>query len=83
MKLPPGYVPGSGVHKATAFGGIGEKLMQEMGWEKGQGLGKDKKGMKKAIEVKLKDDTVGVGGSFNILSMYLESNERSLSCSRG
>jgi hypothetical protein len=60
MKLPPGYVPGSGVHKATAYGGFGERLMKRMGWEQGEGLGKDKKGMTKALEVKLKDDTIGV-----------------------
>ena len=60
MKLPPGYVPGSGAQKATAYGGFGEKLMKHMGWEDGQGLGRDKQGMRKAIEVKLKEDTVGV-----------------------
>ena len=60
MKLPPGYVPGSGHQKATAYGGFGEKLMKHMGWEDGQGLGRDKQGMRKVIEVKVKVDTVGV-----------------------
>ncbi|BDA41447.1 probable G patch domain-containing protein 4 at N-terminal half [Coccomyxa sp. Obi] len=62
MKLPPGYVPGQGVHKATAYGGFGEKLMKQMGWQEGQGLGRDQKGMKRAIEVKHKEDNIGVGG---------------------
>eukprot|EP00198_Chlamydomonas_reinhardtii_P000933 XP_001690268.1 predicted protein [Chlamydomonas reinhardtii] len=61
MKLPPGYVAGVGVHKATAFGGLGQRLMEQMGWQKGQGLGKDKSGMKEAIEVKEKKDVLGVG----------------------
>ena len=64
MKLPPGYVPGQGVHEATAYGGFGEKLMKQMGWQDGQGLGRDQKGIKKAIQVKLKDDTIGVGTGF-------------------
>lgn len=61
MKLPPGHVPGMAVqHKATAYGGIGQKMLEKMGWEKGQGLGKEKHGMKEAIEVKKKEDTLGV-----------------------
>ena len=60
MKLPPGYVPGSGVHKASGFGGFGERLLRKHGWQKGEGLGKDKSGRAEAIEVKKKEDTVGV-----------------------
>ena len=60
MKLPAGYVVGVGVHKATAYGGIGEKLLKGMGWQDGRGLGRDMNGMKKAIEVKQKDDVIGV-----------------------
>ena len=60
MKLPVGHVAGKGVVKASGFGGLGERLLRTMGWEKGQGLGKDKQGMKDALEVKKKEDTVGV-----------------------
>lgn len=60
MKLPPGHVPGMGVHKATAYGGFGQKMLEKMGWSKGQGLGKEKHGMKEAIEVKKKEDNLGV-----------------------
>lgn len=60
MKLPAGYVAGVGVQKATAYGGIGQHLMERMGWNEGQGLGKEKHGMKDAIEVKKKEDTLGV-----------------------
>jgi len=60
MKLPDGYVAGQGVQKPTGYGGFGERMLRTMGWDKGQGLGKEKQGMKEAIEVKKKEDTVGV-----------------------
>lgn len=60
MELPPGYVPGSGVHKASGFGGFGERLLRKQGWEKGEGLGKNKTGRAEAIQVKKKEDTSGV-----------------------
>lgn len=60
MKLPHGYVPGSGVHKASGFGGFGERLLRQQGWEKGDGLGKHKTGRAEAIQVKKKEDTSGV-----------------------
>lgn len=63
MKFPPGYVPGSGVHKASGFGGFGERLLRKQGWEKGEGLGKNKTGVAEAIQVKKKEDTAGVGAS--------------------
>ena len=61
MKLPVGYVPGQGVVKATAYGGYGQRMLERMGWTKGQGLGKTKDGIKQAIEVTKKEDTLGVG----------------------
>ena len=60
MKLPAGYVPGEGIYKATAYGGFGERLLKRMGWEEGRGLGINQDGMKKAIEVKRKEDQTGV-----------------------
>lgn len=60
MKLPPGHVPGLGVRKATAYGGFGEKLLRQWGWEKGQGCGKNKQGISEAVQVKKKDDNNGV-----------------------
>lgn len=63
MKFPTGYVPGVGVVKASGFGGVGQRMMEGMGWSKGQGLGKEKHGMKDAIEVKKKEDTTGVGAN--------------------
>ena len=60
MKLPLGYVAGEGILKPTGYGGYGERMLKSMGWDKGQGLGKSGQGMKDAIEVKKKEDTVGV-----------------------
>eukprot|EP00889_Picochlorum_renovo_P001518 jgi/Picre1/28548/NNA_003950.t1 len=62
MKLPPGYVAGQGVVKGSAYGGFGERMLKSLGWEKGKGLGKEEQGMKEAIEVKKKEDNIGVGG---------------------
>ena len=61
MKLPEGYVPGVGLVKTKGgFGGFGQKMLERMGWERGQGLGKDKAGRKDAIEVAKKENTLGV-----------------------
>ncbi|OWM72087.1 hypothetical protein CDL15_Pgr017970 [Punica granatum] len=37
------------------------RLMKQMGWEEGEGLGKDKQGIKGHVRVKNKQDTAGVG----------------------
>ncbi|ESR52707.1 G-patch domain-containing protein 1 [Citrus sinensis] len=42
--------------KSAAF-----RLMKQMGWEEGEGLGKDKQGIKGYIRVKNKQDTTGIG----------------------
>lgn len=60
MKLPPGHVAGKGVVRPTGYGGFGERLLRGMGWEAGQGLGKTGDGIKEAIQVTKKEDTVGV-----------------------
>lgn len=60
MKLPPGYVPGVGLPKATAYGGFGEKLLKQYGWKDGEGLGAEGGGIKTALKVRKKDDTIGV-----------------------
>lgn len=53
-------MPGMGVHKATAKGGLGEQLLKRMGWSEGKGLGKKEDGMASAITVKKKEDQTGV-----------------------
>lgn len=64
MKLPKDYVPGVGVVKPTGgYGGFGQKMLEKMGWAEGQGLGKEKHGMKAALEVQKKEDTLGVSAS--------------------
>ncbi|EYU23424.1 hypothetical protein MIMGU_mgv1a012511mg [Erythranthe guttata] len=37
------------------------RLMKHMGWEEGEGLGKEKKGIKGYVRVKNKQDTLGIG----------------------
>nr|GMC98058.1 G patch domain-containing protein 4 isoform X1 [Ipomoea batatas] len=37
------------------------RLMKQMGWEEGEGLGKDKQGIKGHVRVKNKQDTAGIG----------------------
>ncbi|KAL0914055.1 hypothetical protein M5K25_017554 [Dendrobium thyrsiflorum] len=37
------------------------RLMKQMGWEEGEGLGKEKQGIKRHVGVKNKQDTKGVG----------------------
>jgi len=57
MAAPEGPVCYQGVaRESAAF-----RLMKEMGWEEGQGLGKHKQGIKEHVKVKKKQDTTGVG----------------------
>ncbi|KAF1872709.1 hypothetical protein Lal_00016546 [Lupinus albus] len=42
--------------KSAAF-----KLMKQMGWEEGEGLGKEKQGIKGYVRVQNKQDTIGIG----------------------
>ncbi|XP_061337883.1 G-patch domain-containing protein 1 [Gastrolobium bilobum] len=37
------------------------RLMKQMGWEEGEGLGKEKQGIKGHVRVKNKKDTIGIG----------------------
>ncbi len=63
MKLPPGYVKGQALaptKKASGFGGFGQSMLEKMGWQKGQGLGKNQHGMAEALDVKRKEDALGV-----------------------
>jgi hypothetical protein len=79
MKLPPGYVAGEGVVQGTAYGGFGERMLKSLGWEKGKGLGKDEQGMKDAIEVKKKEDTIGVRGVI-LVSWWLSGSDTEFVC---
>nr|XP_029123051.1 uncharacterized protein LOC105054209 isoform X5 [Elaeis guineensis] len=47
----------SGVHRQSAA----FRLMKQMGWEEGDGLGKDKQGIKGYVRVKNKQDNKGIG----------------------
>ena len=73
MKLPPGHIPGAGIKQATAYGGLGEKLLKQYGWKEGQGLGVQGTGIKTAIKVLKKDDTIGVSKAW-FLYLVLMAN---------
>lgn len=62
MKLPEGYVNGVAPKKATAMGGFGQQMLERMGWQKGQGLGKESQGISAPLEAVKKDDHIGLGG---------------------
>ena len=40
---------------------FGEKIMAQLGWETGKGLGKNEDGMKDCIQVKRREEGVGLG----------------------
>jgi len=71
MKLPPGYVPGVGVTRATAYGGFGEKLLKQYGWKDGEGLGAEGGGIKSALKVLQKDDHIGVSNLQQTFSLAM------------
>ena len=39
---------------------FGQKLLEKMGWSKGQGLGKNLQGMSDPVKCKVKDDLRGI-----------------------
>ena len=43
------------------YNGFAKGMMAKMGWEEGQGLGKDKQGRATYVQVKKKDDNAGLG----------------------
>lgn len=57
MAAPEAPVCYAGVQRESAA----FRLMKQMGWEEGEGLGKDKQGIKGHIRVKNKQDFTGVG----------------------
>ncbi|CAH8255914.1 unnamed protein product [Arabidopsis lyrata] len=57
MAAPEAPVKYVGICKESAA----FRLMKSMGWEEGEGLGKDKQGIKGYVRVKNKQDTTGVG----------------------
>jgi hypothetical protein len=75
MKLPPGYVPGVGVTKPTAYGGFGEKLLKQYGWKDGEGLGAAGSGIKSALKFLKKDDTIGVSNSLQNIYFQVSSHQ--------
>lgn len=61
MKLPTDHVCGVGIVKSSAYGGIGQKLLEKMGWSNGEGLGKERNGIRDAVKLKTQFHTHGLG----------------------
>ncbi|KAK1264648.1 hypothetical protein QJS04_geneDACA024276 [Acorus gramineus] len=49
--------------------------MKQMGWEEGDGLGKDKQGIKGYVRVKNKQDTAGMGVDKDANKWTLDTNQ--------
>ena len=47
----------------SRYGGFGARVMREMGWERGRGLGKRQHGRAEAIEVVKREENVGLGAT--------------------
>ncbi|KAH8583948.1 G patch domain containing [Cryptosporidium sp. chipmunk genotype I] len=51
-----------GMHSTIPFSSnIGVNLLQKMGWTEGKGLGKEEVGMQECIQIKKKNDNLGLG----------------------
>ncbi|XP_024915582.1 angiogenic factor with G patch and FHA domains 1 isoform X2 [Cynoglossus semilaevis] len=51
------------VHKEISEVNKGRKMLEKMGWKKGEGLGKEGTGMKNPIELKIRKSQSGLGAS--------------------
>ncbi|XP_041836116.1 angiogenic factor with G patch and FHA domains 1 isoform X1 [Melanotaenia boesemani] len=49
------------VHEEISEVNTGRKMLEKMGWKKGEGLGKDGTGMKAPIELKIRKSQLGLG----------------------
>ena len=52
---------GSGSTSKQVKSKFGAKIMEQMGWEDGKGLGKEEDGMKDCIQVSRREEGVGLG----------------------
>ncbi|KAK4624223.1 G-patch domain-containing protein [Fulvia fulva] len=76
----------NGPHKAPKMGGGGgggggmskfaQKMMSKMGWQEGQGLGKEGEGIAAPIEVKLRPQGAGVGTVKERTEQYKQEQRR-------
>eukprot|EP00210_Caulerpa_lentillifera_P004958 g4732.t1 len=61
MKLPVNHVSGEGLVTPNAFNGIGQMLLEKMGWSQGEGLGKNRNGIRNPVKLKTQSHTQGLG----------------------
>ena len=73
MKLPPEHFRQQAEQQQQQQNAtrLGEKLMQQMGWEKGQGLGKEGQGRKEHIRGKKKENAEGGRARMRAAAIYI------------
>jgi len=54
---------GSGISNKRVESDIGMKLLKKMGWTEGEGLGKNADGIKDCIQMKRRDENLGLGST--------------------
>ena len=55
---------------------FGEKLMAKMGWSKGDGLGKARDGMVECIQIKRRDENLGMGAEMETVGNKFKWNDQ-------
>ncbi|XP_076006009.1 angiogenic factor with G patch and FHA domains 1 isoform X1 [Genypterus blacodes] len=68
------------VHQEISEVNKGRKMLEKMGWKKGDGLGKEGKGMKAPIELKIRKSQAGLGAGATVsvddVSLTRSKNQR-------
>ena len=55
---------------------FGEMLMSKMGWKKGDGLGKSMQGMTDCIQIKRRDENLGMGAEIEMEKAKFKWNDQ-------
>ena len=56
---------GTGETQREVKSKFGEKMMAKLGWSKGEGLGKNKDGLIECVQIKRRDEELGLGAENN------------------
>ena len=66
---------GSGSTQKEVKSKFGEKLMEKMGWSKGKGLGKKADGMVDCIQIKRREENLGMGAEAELEAAKFKWND--------
>ena len=67
---------GSGQTSKVVESKFGEKMLAKMGWSKGDGLGKNLDGMTDCIQVKRRDENLGMGAELETVVAKFKWNDQ-------